>query len=67
MRNRKRVSTKPSKNSWPVAYRWLATGTLVAYTAVGCQRVAAAPLPPHPTLGAVLRGRKPLQTAPKIS
>ena len=47
MRNRKRVPTKPSKNSWPVAYRWLATGTLVAYTAVGCQRVAAAPLPPQ--------------------
>jgi catecholate siderophore receptor len=40
----KRAPVKPS-NSWPVVYRWLATGTLVAYTAVGCQKVAAAPPP----------------------
>ena len=31
--------------SWPVAYRWLATGTLMAYTAVGMSKVAAAQAP----------------------
>ena len=40
----RRASDK-SSSSWPVVYRWLATGTLVAYTAVGCQKVAAAPQP----------------------
>lgn len=35
------------KNAWPVSFRWLATGTLVAYTATGMTRVAlsAPPLP----------------------
>ena len=30
---------KKASSSWPVAYRWLATGALVAYTAVGMTRV----------------------------
>jgi catecholate siderophore receptor len=51
MPNRKPVPTKQSKktkqsgNSWPVTYRWLATGTLAVYTAVGCHKLTAAPLP----------------------
>jgi catecholate siderophore receptor len=40
----KRAPVKSSSN-WPVTYRWLATGALVAYTAVGCQKVVAAPPP----------------------
>jgi catecholate siderophore receptor len=39
-------ASKQSKNSWPTTYRWLATGTLVVYTAIGCHRVAAAQLHP---------------------
>lgn len=35
------VKTKRS-GSWPVAYKWLATGALVAYTAVGSKTVAVA-------------------------
>jgi catecholate siderophore receptor len=31
------------RGSWPVAYRWLATGTLAIYTACGCKIVSAAP------------------------
>ena len=50
----RRASDK-SSSSWPVVYRWLATGTLVAYTAVGCQKVAAAPQP--------LERRRPLGLA----
>ena len=46
MRHHKPLHRKQSKNSWPATYRWLATGTLVVYTAVGCQKVAAAPLHP---------------------
>jgi len=45
MRKPKRAQNGKTSNSWPVAYRWLATGTLVAYTAVGCHKVLAAPLP----------------------
>ena len=47
MRHQKPVQGKQSTYSWPVTYRWLATGTLVAYTAIGCQKLAAAPLDPQ--------------------
>jgi len=32
--------TTNSRGTWPVAYKWMATGTLVAYTAFGFQKVA---------------------------
>ena len=31
-----------TQSAWPVAYRWLATGTLAVYTAVGCHTIAFA-------------------------
>ncbi len=45
--NRLKQATKQQDSTnrspfWPVAYRWLATGTLVAYTAVGMTRVLEA-------------------------
>jgi catecholate siderophore receptor len=43
VRQPKPVQRKQSTYSWPVTYRWLATGTLVAYTAIGCHKLAAAP------------------------
>ncbi|MEO8663744.1 MAG: TonB-dependent receptor, partial [Bryobacteraceae bacterium] len=45
MRRKKRVEAKESSSSWPLSYRWLATGTLVVYSAIGCHKVLAAPLP----------------------
>ena len=45
MRRKKRVAVKESSSSWPLSYRWLATGTLVVYSAIGCHKVLAAPLP----------------------
>ncbi len=47
MPKRKRPQTGKAANSWPVTYRWLATGTLVAYTAIGCHKIAAAQNPLH--------------------
>ncbi len=47
--------SKPSK-SWPVAYRWLAVGTVVVYTAIGSSVVnvaAAQELPSKQNSGAV--------------
>ena len=46
VRHRKPVPNKRSTGSWPATYRWLATGTLVVYTAIGCHKVDAAPLHP---------------------
>ncbi len=45
--NTSRRKTDRRKNVWPVSFRWLATGTLVVYTATGMTRVAlsAPPLP----------------------
>lgn len=45
----KNLNHKQNKKlNWPIAYRWLATGTLVAYTAVGWKSVAFAAPPPSP-------------------
>jgi hypothetical protein len=33
---------KPAPSSWPVTYRWVAMGTLVAYTALGASKVTLA-------------------------
>jgi catecholate siderophore receptor len=41
------VQEKKLTISWPVTYRWLAAGTLVAYTAIGCHKLTAA-APPAP-------------------
>ncbi len=35
-------SSKAAKGAWPVTYKWLAVGTLVAYTAIGSQQIALA-------------------------
>ena len=35
-------SKSKAKRSWPVTYRWLAAGTIAAYTAVGCVTVGVA-------------------------
>lgn len=52
MQRRKPVQTKPAANSWPVTYRWLATGAVAVYTAVGCHQLIAAPAPPLRTISA---------------
>ncbi len=39
-RNRKKANSTP--NYWPVAYRWAAMGTLVAYSAVGSKTINVA-------------------------
>ncbi len=46
MRHRNSVPHQQSAGCWPATYRWLATGTLVVYTAIGCHKVEAAPLHP---------------------
>ena len=47
------VRKKQFATSWPVTYRLLTTGTLVAYTAIGCQIISAAQAPPnHQTVAA---------------
>ena len=45
MPKRKSPQTRQAASSWPVTYRWLATGTLIAYTAIGCRELGAAPFP----------------------
>jgi catecholate siderophore receptor len=40
-----RKRNKGPAGCWPVAYRWLATGTLMAYTAVGMSKIAVAQAP----------------------
>jgi catecholate siderophore receptor len=37
---------KRSSHSWPVTYKWIATGTLAVYTSIGCHKLNAAQLPP---------------------
>ena len=39
---RTRASARQGQSTWPVAYRWLATGTLAVYTAIGCKMVTPA-------------------------
>ena len=41
-KNQKNIA-KTSRGNWPVAYRWAAMGTLVAYSAVGTKTIHAAP------------------------
>jgi catecholate siderophore receptor len=47
--NERRKSKKQGHGSWPIAYRWAAMGTLVAYSAVGTKtfNVARAQEPPR--------------------
>ena len=33
---------KRSRGIWPITYKWVAVGTLVAYTAIGSQKVTLA-------------------------
>jgi catecholate siderophore receptor len=49
--------------SWPVAYRWLATGTLMVYTAVGMSKVSLAQAPASPAAG---QSRGPAQELPLL-
>ncbi len=39
----------PRANSWPIAYRWLAMGTVVIYTAIGSKTVSMAAAQELPT------------------
>ena len=54
MKNKDRARRKPQnqkdnvRGSWPVAYKWMATGTLVAYTALGGQKVTLAQVQQKP-------------------
>ena len=45
--HRTRKSPARGAGNWPVAYRWVAMGTLVAYSAVGSRTVALAQTPPQ--------------------
>ena len=36
------MKSRQSKNNWPIAYRWAAMGTLVAYSAVGSKTINVA-------------------------
>ena len=36
------MKSRQSKNNWPIAYRWVALGTLVAYSAVGSKTINVA-------------------------
>ena len=42
IRKTPRRNEKKARSSWPVAYRWAAMGTLVAYSAVGTKTLSAA-------------------------
>ena len=61
MRHRKPAPNKQSEGSWPATYRWLATGTLVVYTAIGCHKVERRASPPaaHPSRPASHSRRPP--------
>lgn len=52
---RKNQPAKPSPVHWPVAYRWVAMGTLVAYSAVGARNVALAQSVTHDAV----KGQRP--------
>ena len=39
---KRNAERKRAKGTWPVTYRWVAMGTLVAYTAIGSQKVTLA-------------------------
>ena len=41
-RKRAKKDVKNSQGSWPIAYRWAAMGTLVAYSAVGSRTINVA-------------------------
>jgi catecholate siderophore receptor len=40
--DRKRKTRTPAQGAWPIAYRWAAMGTLIAYSAVGSKTINAA-------------------------
>ncbi len=46
MKKHTRASKRTSESSWPVSYRWLATGALAIYTAIGCKKISAAEMQP---------------------
>jgi catecholate siderophore receptor len=54
-----RKQTTRKQNSWPVAYRWMAMGTLVMYTAVGTKTVAYAGQTPEQAQGTPARKMEP--------
>jgi catecholate siderophore receptor len=47
-KNAKRREKQIRKGSWPITYKWMAMGTLVAYTALGSHKVALAQVPQAP-------------------
>ena len=44
-KNGKKREKRIQKGSWPITYKWVAMGTLVAYTALGSHKVALAQVP----------------------
>ena len=57
-KNGKKREKRIQKGSWPITYKWVAMGTLVAYTALGSHKVALAQVPQAP----VSPGNTPPQT-----
>lgn len=51
MKNRNTGKLKPAGAAWPIAYKWVAMGTLVVYTAIGSTTItlAQAQTPNQPT------------------
>ena len=47
-KNAKRREKQIQKGSWPITYKWVAMGTLVAYSALGSHKVALAQVPQAP-------------------
>ncbi len=47
-KNAKRREKQIQKGSWPITYKWVAIGTLVAYSALGSHKVALAQVPQAP-------------------
>jgi catecholate siderophore receptor len=67
--SRKSGRSKKKRGVWPVTYKWLAMGTLVAYTAIGSQKVASA-TPQQQKQGAAsptqTADRSPQKTLPRM-
>ena len=62
VRNRaKEKKTNAQRGIWPVTYKWVAVGTLVAYTALGSHRVTLAQAQTQRRRETILRTRRILR------
>ena len=62
-RSKKCGKSEPDQSRWPVTFKWVAMGTLVAYTAIGGQKVALAQAQQSPS-GTKTNPTQPQAAAP---